>query len=211
MLSYIEYLGIPNTIAIALVIVFFVLQIIGELLEFKGKAVPEALKVRKYFVRKKDERETLKKIPGLVSDMKADMTNMSERFDEFTAHYKADNIDQRNDWILKVNQHLADSERKFGDIHKQLETTSEITLKILINNHRKEIIEFASYVADEKHPVTKEQFNRVFKLYDEYEKIISQHGLTNGEVTISHRIITEAYENHLKNHSFIEDIRGYEN
>ena len=70
MLSYIEYLGLPSTIAIGLVIVFFALQIIGEILEFKGKAVPEFLKVRKYFARKKEEREIrtpLVKIPcGLL-------------------------------------------------------------------------------------------------------------------------------------------------
>jgi len=104
MLNYIEYLGLPSTIAIGLVVLFFILQVIGELLEFKGKVVPEVLKVRKYFARKKEERETLKKIPSLVQGMEEKMEAMGEKFDNFTAHYTDDNIDKRNDWIEKVNK-----------------------------------------------------------------------------------------------------------
>lgn len=33
--------------------------------------------------------------------------------------------------------------------------------------------------------------------------------MTNGEVDIAIRIIKEAYENHMRNHTFIENIRGY--
>ena len=53
----IEFLGIPATIAIALVGLFLILQVIGELCELKGKIVPEFLKIRKYFKRKKQEKE----------------------------------------------------------------------------------------------------------------------------------------------------------
>ena len=48
MLSYIEYLNVPAKIAFILAGVFFAMQIIGELLEFKGRVVPEFLKIRKY-------------------------------------------------------------------------------------------------------------------------------------------------------------------
>ena len=33
--------------------------------------------------------------------------------------------------------------------------------------------------------------------------------MTNGEVDIAYRIISESYETHMRNHTFIEDIRGY--
>lgn len=56
---------------------------------------------------------------------------------------------------------------------------------------------------------TKEQFNRIFKIYEEYEVLIKANGMTNGEVDIAIRIIREAYENHMRDHTFIEDIRGY--
>ena len=47
MLNYMEYLGIPVAITAGFVAIFLVIQIIGELLEFKGKIVPEIFKIRK--------------------------------------------------------------------------------------------------------------------------------------------------------------------
>ena len=43
----------------------------------------------------------------------------------------------------------------------------------------------------------------------EYEEIIKDNDLQNGEVDIAIHIIREAYENHLRNGSFVEDVRGY--
>ena len=114
------------------------------------------------------------------------------------------------DWIEKVNDHLKDSCGKFEGIEAKVEKNSVNTTKLLINTDRKEIIDFAIYVADESHPVTREQFNRIFKLYNEYEDIIAENGLTNGEVDISYGIIKEAYERHIKEHNFIEDINNYQ-
>lgn len=34
--------------------------------------------------------------------------------------------------------------------------------------------------------------------------------MTNGEVDIAIRIIKESYEKHMRHHSFVEDIRGYD-
>lgn len=216
MLNYIEYLGLPNTIAIGLVVLFFALQVIGELLEFKGKAVPEILKVRKYFARKKEEREIMKAVPSMVDEMKKQMKDvkkqmkeMGEKFDSFTAHYSKDNIDKRDEWIGKVNQHLDDSCYRFEGLDAKADKNSSNITKLLINTERREIIDFALYVSDSSNPVTREQFNRIFKLYQEYEDTIEENGLTNGEVDISHGIIVEAYEQHMKNHSFIEDIRKH--
>lgn len=62
---------------------------------------------------------------------------------------------------------------------------------------------------DENFAVTREQFNRVFKLYDEYEDLLKQNNLKNGETDIAYRIIKHSYETHMRNHTFIEDVRGY--
>lgn len=35
--------------------------------------------------------------------------------------------------------------------------------------------------------------------------------MTNGEIDIAYHIINESYEQRLKLHSFIEDVRGYTN
>lgn len=80
---------------------------------------------------------------------------------------------------------------------------------MFIQSSRDRIIDFATKVADEKVPVSREEFNRIFKVYGKYEKFLEDHKMTNGEIDIAYRIIKELYEQHMRNHSFIEDIRGY--
>lgn len=195
MINYIEYLKLPTQIAVILVGVFLVIQIIGEILEFKGKVVPEFVKIRKYFARKRREREVMRDMPSTISEVKKSLA-------EFSSHYSTDNIRMRDDWIKNVNNRLEDFDKK-------LDKSNQDILTLIIDNKRNTIIDFASIVADEKSSVTREQFNRIFKLYEEYETIIEANGLTNGEVDIAIRIIKESYENHMRNHTFIEDIRGY--
>ncbi|MBR5604190.1 MAG: hypothetical protein IKW51_08275 [Bacteroidales bacterium] len=203
-----------------LVGVFLVIQIIGEILEFKGKVVPEFIKVRKYFARKKKERQALSQMIVLLDEHNQMSTTLKEvrrLLTDIDKHYSKDNIAMRDGWMKKVNDHIAESDERrqkqnelMNTLNDKLDKNNADTLSLLIENKRSAIIDFASKVIDEKYPVTKEQFNRIFKIYREYEDIIENNGLTNGEVDIAYRIITEAYENHMRNHSFVEDIRGYD-
>lgn len=87
--------------------------------------------------------------------------------------------------------------------------TGSIEFIVMNDFKRSSIISFASYCVCPDNPVTREQFKRVFRIYAEYEEIIKDNGLQNGEVDIAIRIIREAYENNLRNRSFVEDVRGY--
>lgn len=219
MINYVEYLNVPTKVAIVLVGLFFILQIIGELLEFKGKVVPEFIKIRKYFARKKREREALSKMTDLLEEhqqMAQTIKEVNRLLVDIDRHYSKDNIVMRDGWMKEVNEHIVNSGeiRKEQDLlmrelNEKLDKNNAVTLSILIENKRSSIIDFASKAIDESYPVTKEQYNRIFKIYEEYEDIIKENGLTNGEVDIAIRIIRESYERHLKNHTFIEDVRGY--
>nr|DAF70870.1 MAG TPA: hypothetical protein [Caudoviricetes sp.] len=202
MLNYIEYLNVPSQIAIALIAVLFVLQLIGEFLNFKGKAVPEIMSIRKYFARKKSERKVIRELPNTIQDLKNIVNNIDK-------HYNADNIAMRDKWIDSVNNKLMMEDKLVRDLDKKLDEANKDIVSILVDNKRDTIIDFASRVSNSSVLVTKEQFNRVFKLYKEYEDLISKNGLTNGEVDIAYRIIVESYEEHLSNHTFIEDTRGW--
>lgn len=198
----VQFLGIPGTIAIILVGVFLILQIIGELLEFKGKIVPEFLKIRKYFKRRKDEKEKQAKL----------LERLAEKLESFEEHYNPDNIAKRDAWMQWVNDRARvydASVKELTTFKDTLEVTKELTLDLYINVNRNRIIDFAGKVVNEDAAVSREEFNRVFKIYDEYEAILEKYGKTNGEVEISIRIIREAYETHMRNHTFIEDSRGY--
>lgn len=202
MLNYIEYLNIQSQIAIALIAVLFVLQLIGEFLNFKGKAVPEIMSIRKYFARKKSERKVIRELPDTIQDLKDIVNNINE-------HYSTDNISKRDKWIDSVNNKLMMEDKLVRDLDKKLDEANKDIVSILVDSKRDTIIDFASKVSNSNALVTKEQFNRIFKLYKEYEDLISNNGLTNGEVDIAYRIIVESYEEHLSNHTFIEDTRGW--
>lgn len=202
MLNYIEYLNVPSQIAIALIAVLFVLQLIGEFLNFKGKAVPEIMSIRKYFARKKSERKVIKELPDTIQDLKNIVNNINK-------HYSSDNMSMRDKWIDSVNKKLNMEDKLIRDLYKKIDEENKDIVSILVDNKRDTIIDFASKVSNSSVLVTKEQFNRIFKLYKEYEDLVSKNGITNGEVDIAYRIIVESYEEHLSNHTFIEDTRGW--
>ena len=202
MLDSMEYLGISTTIIAIVVGVLLVMQIIGELIEFKGKTVPELFKIRKYFSRKKAERQLLTELPDTVKEMKKIVNNIDR-------HYNSDNIAMRDKWIDSVNNKLAVNDDLIRKLNEKIDENNKDTLSLLIDNKRNAIIDFASRISSPDVPITKEYFHRIFKLYKEYEDIIEENGMTNGEVNIAYRIIVESYEKHLQNHTFIEDIRGW--
>ena len=202
MTDYIAYLNLPAKAGIAIIALYAMLQLLGEILEIKGKTVPEIMKVRKYFARKKQERETL-------AETRETLTAVRKKLEEIDAHYSSDNITQRNAWITGVNKSLETLDSWRADMEKKLDDNNAITLDILVENLRGSVIGFASYVIDEKNMVTHEQFNRIFKIYAKYEAVLKANKMTNGEADTAMRIIREAYDDHLRNHTFLEDLRGY--
>ena len=206
MLNYIEYLGIPLQIALILAAIFFVMQVIGEFLEFKGKVVPECLKIRKYFARRKKEKaetaQTLKEVKQLLNKV--------------NSHYSADNIAMRNEWMQGVDERLkaydnsiVEISKNLSDVTQTLKANTKLTEEMFIQSSRDRIIDFATKTSNENVMVSREEFNRIFKVYAKYEKFLEEHEMTNGEIDIAYQIIKESYEQHLLNHTFIEDIRGY--
>lgn len=206
MLSYIEYLGIPLRIALILVVIFFIMQAIGEFLEFKGKIVPEFFKIRKWITRRKREKD---EVTNTLKDVKAILNDVNE-------HYSADNIAKRDSWVKWVNSRSEvydDSIKQLKDtlaeVIQALKDNTKLTEEMFIQSSRDRIIDFTTKTSNENVPVSREEFNRIFKVYTKYEKYLDEHDMTNGEVDIAYQIIKESYEQHLRNHSFIEDVRGY--
>ena len=192
----------PTKVGVIIILLFVVTQIIGELLELKGKVVPEFVKIRKYFTRKKKEREESSK---LLKQVKTLLNDVNE-------HYSVDNITKRDSWMQWVNgraQVYDGAIVELMSLKDALASTNELVLDLYINVNRNRIIDFASKIANDDIPVSREEFNRIFKTHDEYEDILKKHNKTNGEVDIAIRIIEESYANHMKNHTFIEDVRGY--
>lgn len=202
MIAYFQYLNMPTKVGIAIILSFVIMQVIGELLEFKGKVVPEFVKIRKYFTRKKNEKAEITKALQQVQVLLNDVNE----------HYSEDNISKRNAWMQWVNDRAKVYDTAVDELvslKDALAANNELTLDLYINTNRNRIIDFASKIVNENVAVSREEFNRIFKIHHEYEAILQKHNRTNGEVDIAIRIIEESYAHHMKNHSFLEDIRGY--
>ena len=206
MLGYIEYLGIPLKIALVLVIIFFTMQAIGEFLEFRGKVVPEFFKIRKWLTRRKREKaeatQTLKDVQVLLNDV--------------NSHYSVDNVANRDGWMKWVNdraeiydESIKQLRETLSEVTQALKDNTKMTEEMFIQSSRDRIIDFATKTSNENIIVSREEFNRIFKVYTKYEKYLEEHNMTNGEVDIAHQIIKESYEQRLRDHAFIEDVRGY--
>ena len=113
MLNYMQYLELPAIVISTLAGIFLVLQIIGEIIEFKGKTAPEILKIRKYFKRRKKERMALSKISDWFDNynqMSETIEKTKQILEDFDTHYSKDNIANRDKWMTEVNKHITDSE-----------------------------------------------------------------------------------------------------
>ena len=173
MINYIEYLNLSSKIGIAIVAIFLCIQVVGEVLEFKGKVVPEFIKIRKYFARKKQEHELTKKNYELIGEL-------SKFVSEARDHYSPEKISERNAWIDSVNKKLDRNDDVITEILNKLDRNNKDTLSLLVDGKRNAIISFAARVVDDSAPVTREQFKRIFKIYAEYDDIIRENDLTNG-------------------------------
>lgn len=202
MLDYLEVLELPAFIVVGIILIYCVMQLIGDFLTFKGKVVPEFMRVKHWLKKRKEARNALAHMPAIVDEVKSLLNDVNK-------HYSDDNIVKRNAWMNEVTDRGIENRQLINMVSDKLDAQSKDILELIIENKRNTIIDFAARVSNTDNLFTREQFNRVMKIYNDYEDIITKNGMTNGEVDIAYRIITEAYEECLKSNTFIEDIRGY--
>lgn len=199
-----EFFKITGPWAAGILGTWIILNIVGELVEKTGKIVPEFMKVRKFLARKKEEKKRQKQL----------LINVETLLSEVNQHYSEDNIAKRNEWMEWVNSRARiydQSIAEFMEMKQSIADNNKLTLDLYININRNRIIDFASKVANENVLISKEEFNRIFKIYQDYEAVLKQHHMTNGEVDIAYRVIQESYKERLRDHTFLEDVRGYNN
>lgn len=206
LLKGIEYLGIPMTIAIALVSIYLVLHIIGFILDVKKKAVPEIINIRGRIRRKKEEKQK-------QADL---LERLEKKLDSFDKHYSKDNISKRNDWMKGVDDRaitcgnqMAEMQNTLQLVTQALNANTKMTEDMFIESSRDRIIAFAEKAADENVVLSREQFRRIDRVYQEYENFLKERGRQNGEVDTAYEAIQDGYKYRLQHHSFLEDIKGY--
>ena len=197
-----EFFKITGPWAAGILGIWIVLNIIGEICEKKNKIVPEFMKIVTHFRNKKEEK---KELHQFIKDMKTFT-------DDIKLHYSPESLETRNKWMEWVNNRADKYDAavdELTNLKEDIAKNNVLTLDLYININRHRIIDFASKVANEDTLISQEEFNRIFKVYRDYEAVLEQHHMTNGEVDVAYRVIVEAYEERLREHTFLENIRGY--
>lgn len=191
MVSIVEFLGIPGTVATCIIVLYFVIQLVGEILEFKGKVVPEFMKIRKFFKRKKEEKQEMKKA---LEDSKTTLSDVKTLLSDVNSHYSNDNIKKRNNWMNWVNGQADEYNKTLEDINDRLKKLDSVTEEIKLDQQRDRILDFAARVNNPQYDYSQEHFKKIFKTIAAYEQYIEDNNLTNGEVDAAVDKIEKAYE-----------------
>ena len=204
--------GVPTCVLIGLFIIFVFMQITGEIIEWRGKVAPEILKIRKFFKRKREEKKRQKQL----------LENVERLLSDVNKHYNTDNITQRNHWMSSVNSSINNLEEKvthydesirkltqdFNLTANAINLNTELTEEIFVQSSRDRIIDFAARAGDYDLIISREEFNRVFKVYQRYEDFLRSHGRENGEIETNYSIIQDGYDYRVRHHCFLEDVRS---
>lgn len=199
MINTMEFLKMPAYITMFVAAIFFVVQVADMIISTKKKIIPEFISIKQRCERKKKEREALEKLPNTISEVKTLLNDVNQ-------HYSADNITKRDNWIAEVDTKLNDNANSYKDLKEDVKDLKDMVLNILVESKREAIVRFAERVVDDK-SVSREQFERMLKVYQEYEVLVADHQIPNNVLCISVEIINEAYKKHLQEHSFLEDKR----
>lgn len=194
LLKAIEYLGVPAATAIALVVLFLIFQIVGEIIEVCGKVAPEFLKVRKYFSRKSKEKAENQK---MIKECK-------ELLSEFNSHYDEDNITKRNNWMHKVDNSVKNNDQFIHTLDAKIDKllTANENLKDQLEQVKTKVLEneadrLRSELFDcgnrcrrniRLHPEEMEHIRAVFHKYSE---VLHKNGTGEDEF----KFITQYYNN----------------
>lgn len=111
---------------------------------------------------------------------------------------------EEHELLLKTAENLAELQKKHNsdndeclrhddEIRADLKKLTDMFINKEINDYRWEIINFATKVSEEK-PCNKDSYKHCFKTYNNYEQLLEENGLENGEVEISMEIIREGYK-----------------
>lgn len=162
------------------------------------------MKIRKYFKRRKEEKKNREQ---LLSDVKELLGNVNE-------HYSADNITMRNDWMTQVNetmnwvhQRANVYDASIQELRDEFEKNRQIAELLFVQNCRTTILDFATKVGRPDYITTKDEFRRVFKVYEQYEAFLQEHGMENGEVDDAMAVIHSEHQECLRQNKFLEARR----
>ncbi len=100
-------------------------------------------------------------------------------------------------WIIKKIGNMLNF-----DIKTQLDRLERDFEKHKVESQRCEILDFANSCMNKRNH-TKEEFDHIIKIHDDYDEYINQRNIKNGQVKVAYDYIEKLYEQNLKHNSFL--------
>lgn len=100
-----------------------------------------------------------------------------------------------HDQSISIRDKLEDNQKVLQDGINELKT---LLINKEIDDIRTTILDFSNAVMNGR-DYNKEQYEHIIDLYDKYEKILEQNGMTNGRVTASMEFVLKNYQDLMDN------------
>lgn len=114
--------------------------------------------------------------------IKTGLSEDKERFEERIAL-----LEKHDNWQYK----------EIVKISNGISNIQDTLLKSELENKRKSILSFCTALSN-KQKENKEAFNEIFRTYEEYERILKEHNMENGQTEQSMKFISEVYQQMLR-------------
>ena len=139
-----------------------------------------------------DEETFRNNLNNYMDESRRDRKALHDEMTKFTTNRQNDRAQS-----LRIQKELSDSiqtiAQKQDSRDEKIKDLTDMMLDKQISDFRWEIINLADKISSGRQ-VSKEAFRHAISTHTKYDKIIEEHGLTNGEVDISMEIINEAYK-----------------
>lgn len=206
--------GVPAIIVTAVLVIFLIMQVTGEIIEWTGKVAPRFLKIRKIFKERKmqkiKQRQQLEQLP----EMFALLAQVKVTLDNVNSHYSEDNITHRNQWMDTVNRNIEWTQERarvydnsVADLialRSSVDKLSEFTCKQIKEDYRNRILDFAHRLRNarnkpEPERCSEEEFTKIYATYDDYEAFLEYTNDENHQVDDAMETIRRAERGDIPN------------
>ena len=109
-----------------------------------------------------------------------------------------ENVEKR---LITLEEHDKWQYNEISKISKGIDDIKDTLLEDNIEKKRKSILDFCSSLSNEQKQ-NSEAFNDIFRTYADYEQILKDNGMENGQAEESMKFIREKYQEKLRNGEF---------
>lgn len=206
--------GVPVAVIAVVVVIFIIMQVSGEIIEWTGKVAPKILKIRKIFKERKILKTKREAQLQKLDDVITLMVQVEDTLQKVNSHYDADNIARRDTWIAQINENVRwthdraqvydNSVRDLVQLKISVDKLSEFTCKQIKEEYRNRILDFSHKLRNarnksEPERCSEEEFRKIYETYNDYEDFLEYTGDENHQVDDAMELIRRAERGELPN------------